>query len=62
MFDKVPSDREMYRNANRDHKLACGGDFMSFEEFMSQPFTERKNFVDWLRREARDVRREAHYS
>ncbi len=56
-FLKTDSDREMYSKSKANHKVACGGKFISFTEFMAQPYTDRKNFTDWLRRQARDVAR-----
>ena len=37
--------------------IACVGGFISFSEFMEQPYTDRLEYSAWLRKQARDVER-----
>lgn len=49
----------LFERAKRNHKVACGGRFMSREEFESEPVAEQERFGRWLAEQARDVRRES---
>jgi hypothetical protein len=52
------TDRERYATAKQHHDTACVGPFDSFAEWMAQSATERIEFAEWLRVQAKDVRRE----